>query len=79
MRLNMSDNEERLTEEEMELILEKYSRITGKSRLILDSNEKLKQMVADYKEKHGEDIPDAEVLLDFVPYLLEKIDGKEEA
>lgn len=75
----MSDNEERLTEEEMELILEKYSRITGKSRLILDSNEKLKQMVADYKEKHGEDIPDAEVLLDFVPYLLEKIDGKEEA
>jgi len=74
----MTDNEERLTEEEMELILEKYSRITGKSRLILDSNDKLKQMVSDYKEKHGEDIPDAEVLLDFVPYLLEKIEGKEE-
>ena len=36
----MTDNEERLTEEEMELILEKYSRITGKSRLILDSNDK---------------------------------------
>jgi len=78
MSLNMTDNEERLTEEEMELILEKYSRITGKSRLILDSNDKLKQMVSDYKEKHGEDIPDAEVLLDFVPYLLEKIEGKEE-
>ena len=78
MGFNMTDNEERLTEEEMELILEKYSRITGKSRLILDSNDKLKQMVSDYKEKHGEDIPDAEVLLDFVPYLLEKIEGKEE-
>ena len=74
----MNEGEERLTEEEMELILEKYSRITGKSRLILDSNDKLKQMVSDYKEKHGEDIPDAEVLLDFVPYLLEKIEGKEE-
>jgi len=73
----MNDNEERLTEEEMELILEKYGRITGKARLLLDSNEKLKRMVEDYKSKNGEDIPDAEVLLDFVPYLLEKIDSKE--
>ena len=74
----MNESEERLTEEEMEMILEKYSRITGKSRLILDSNEKLRRMVEDYKEKHGEDIPEAEVLLDFVPYLLEKIEKKEE-
>lgn len=73
----MNDNENRLTEEEMDLILEKYSRITGKSRLLLDSNQKLKQMVENYKSKHGEDIPDAEVLLDFVPYLLEKIEAKE--
>lgn len=74
----MTDKEERLSEEEMELILEKYSRITGKSRLILDDNEKLKQMVQDYKNKHGEEIPDAEVLLDFVPYLLEKIENLEQ-
>jgi hypothetical protein len=46
--------------------------------LILDSNEKLKNMVEDYKEKHGEDIPDAEILLDFVPYLLEKIEKAQE-
>ncbi len=74
----MTDKEERLSEEEMELILEKYSRITGKSRLILDANEKLKQMVQDYKNKHGQEIPDAEVLLDFVPYLLEKIENLEQ-
>jgi hypothetical protein len=67
------DNE-KLTPEEMDFILEKYSRITGKSRLLMDSNEKLKRLVEEYKEKHGEDIPDAEILLDFVPYLLEKIE-----
>jgi len=62
----------------MDFILERYSRITGKSRLLLDSNEKLKKMVEEYKSQHGEDIPDAEVLLDFLPYLLEKIEKMEE-
>ncbi len=67
-----------ISQEELDFILEKYSRITGKSRLLLDSNEKLKKMVDDYKAHHGEEIPDAEVLLDFLPYLLEKIEKMEE-
>jgi len=71
----MNDN---ITSDEMDFILERYSRITGKSRLLLDSNEKLKKMVEEYKSQHGEDIPDAEVLLDFLPYLLEKIEKMEE-
>ena len=72
------DND-KITADEMDFILEKYGRITGKARLLMDSNEKLKKMVEDYKEKHGEDIPDAEVLLDFLPYLLEKIEKKEKS
>jgi len=75
----MADNESNFSQEEFDLIFEKYSRITGKAQIVLDNNEKLEKMVRDYKKQHGEDIPDAEVLIDFVPYLLEKLEGEKKS
>jgi len=70
----MDNSNNEISKEMFDLIFERYSRITGKSEMILDSNEKLKKMVEDYKQQHGQDIPDAEILLDFIPFLLEKFE-----
>ncbi len=72
------DRENDLSQEMLDMIFVKYSRITGKADLILGSNQKLRVMVEDYKQKHGSDIPDAEILLDFIPFLLEKIEKNKE-